>query len=344
MRPSEPDGTKPGRPPVSVIIPVRNAEATLPETLRSVLSQDYEGAIEVIVADGSDTRATAEMIGRRFPGVRVIPNARRDTSSALNAALGAAAHSIIVRCDAHSFLPAGYVARAVKTLGETAAANVGGRQNPVGRTSFERAVALAMTTPLGSGGARYRVGGPAGPADTVFLGVFRRDAVEAAGGFDPRLVRNQDYELNWRLLERGETVWFDPGLSVDYRPRGSFSGLARQYFEYGAWKRVVLGMHPASLRPRQLAAPLLVAGLAVSGLLGAAGAALAALDVAAPVEAQLAAAAVVPLFYLLALLLGSAAVVVRRRESGVLLVAAVLATMHLFWGAGFFLGKAAARR
>ena len=135
------------------------------------------------------------------------------------------------------------------------------------REHRERAVGLAMTTPLGAGDARWRLGGPAGPVDTVYLGVFRRDALEEAGGFDAALARNQDYELNWRLRERGRTVWFDPALEVAYRPRGSLAQLARQYYDYGWWKRAMLRRHPASLRRRQLAAPLLVSGLAGSALL-----------------------------------------------------------------------------
>ena len=76
---------------------------------------------------------------------------------------------------------------------------VGGLQRPVGTGAFTRAV--AMTMPLGAGSARYRLGGSAGPADTVFLGAWRRETLEAAGGFDETLARNEDYELNWRLRQ-----------------------------------------------------------------------------------------------------------------------------------------------
>ena len=100
-----------------------------------------------------------------------------------------------------------------------------------------------MAHPLGSGGARYRSGGAAGPVDTVFLGVFRRAALTAAGGFDETLARNQDYELNWRLRRRGLTVWFEPGLAAAYTPRGSLRALARQYFDYGRFKRAMLRRH-----------------------------------------------------------------------------------------------------
>ena len=258
-------------PPVSVVVPARDAEATLAAALDSVLAQDYAGGFEVIVADGSEGAATGELLRRRFPGVRVVANPGRGIGCGLNRALAAARHRVIVRCDARAVLPAGYLTRAVATLERTGAANVGGRVNPVGSTFFERAAALATATPLGAGDARYRVGGPEGPVDTVFPGVFRRDAVEAAGGYDEGLLRNEDYELNWRLRARGGTVWFDPALAVEYRPRGSFRALARQYYGYGRWKRAMLARHPRSLKLRQALPPLLLAALVASAALAAAG-------------------------------------------------------------------------
>lgn len=324
-------------PPVSIVVPARNAEETLPATLEAALSQDYGGAVEIVVADGSDTRATAELLGGRFPEVRRVENPERTTPSALNRALAAASHRIVVRCDAHAVFPPDYLARAVETLARTGAANVGGRQIPVGRTPFERAVALGTSTLLGAGGARWRMGGREGPAHTVYLGAFRREALEAVGGFDPSLARNQDYDLNWRLREAGETVWFDPALSAAYRPRSDLPALARQYFQYGWWKRIVLDRYPESNRARFWPAPLLLAGLAGSGGAALLGSLLPLVGGGAFRGPVLAAAAVVPVTYLGSLLLGSLLTGLRRRDAAALLLPVVLSAMHLCWGAGFWL-------
>ncbi len=313
----------PAPKPVSVILPTRNDEPALPTALDSVLAQDYAGAVEVIVADGSDTPATAELLRRRYPSVRVIDNPEHSTSAGLNRALWAATGEIIVRCDSGCVLPPSYVTRAVATLERTGAANVGGRQHTVGATVFERAVAMATSTMLGVGDARYRLGGPEGAADTVYLGVWSRATLDAMGGFNPDLRKNQDYELNWRLRRQGKTVWFDPDLAVVYHPRGNLRALARQYFDYGRWKSVMLRYHPASLRVRQIIPPLLVAGLAASAVLALMGAGWPALTV--------------PLVYLLTLALGAALLGMRRHDPAAVLVPLVLATMHLSWGAGFFL-------
>ena len=328
-------------PFVSVVIPALNAQATLGATLESVYAQDYGSDTEVIVADGSPEPAeTAALVRKRFPDVTLVPNPEQTTPSALNRAIQVAKHQIIVRCDAHAILPRHYISRAVATMARTGAANVGGRQNPVGATAFGRSVALATTTPLGVGNARYRLDGAEGPADTVYLGTFRRDPLEALGGFDNAFLRNQDYELNWRLREAGETVWFDPGLVVDYRPRDTLRGLARQYFDYGVWKRAMLAKHPRSWRLRQLAAPALVLGFACSALLGIVGGLLA----AAPIEPAVGAvvlelAAVCPVGYVLLVFIGSFVVGVRRRCKAAVLMPLALVTMHVAWGVGFLVSR-----
>ena len=311
---------------VSVIVPARDAETTIGACLDSILRQDYAGRIEVIVADGSGSRAMSDIVERSGPRVRLVANRSGTTPSGLNAALRVAQGEIVARCDAHAVLPPGYLRRAVETLSRTGAANVGGRQHPVGSTFFERAVALAMTTWLGAGGAQYRLGGAEGAVDTVYLGVFRRDALDAAGGYDPTFVRNQDYELNWRLRARGETVWFDPDLVVDYRPRHNLWRLARQYAQYGWWKFTMLRRHPSSWRVRHLAAPLLVLGLAVSALTAMFG-----------VPGTPAAGALLLIVWVSALLAGAVAAGMRRRAPEAALVPLVLATMHLGWGGGFLL-------
>jgi succinoglycan biosynthesis protein ExoA len=235
---------------------------------------------------------------------------------------------VIVRCDAQAILPPDYVRRAVATLIGTGAVNVGGVQVAVGETTWERGVATAQSTPLGVGDARYRLGGDPGPVDTVYLGVFRRDALQDAGGFDPRFKRNQDYELNWRLRELGGVVWFDPELEVEYRPRSTVASLARQYYEYGQWKRRMLTVHPKSVRPRQVAAPLLVLGLLGS-------------MVVATVRPRL--GAVLPSVYTVSVVATAIVEAGRRRDPAALLASVAMPIMHLSWGTGFLLGQGTRR-
>jgi succinoglycan biosynthesis protein ExoA len=296
-------------PTVSVIIPARGSAATLPRALKSIDNQTYQNIVEVVVAAADNESARVA----EAAGATVVRNEAGTTPAGLNLAIDKTRGEVIVRCDAQSILPPEYIARAVATLTRTGAANVGGMQIPVGKTPWERAIAAAMSSPFGAGDARYRIGGEEGSVETVYLGVFRRDALERIGGFDESFTRTQDYELNHRLIDSGEVVWFDPELEVQYRPRGSLAQLARQYLDYGKAKRRFARTHRGGLRWRQLAAPLLTLALLASLI----------------VSIWLPVALLVPALYVAGLL----AVGVGTRNP--VRVATALATMHLAWGWGF---------
>lgn len=250
------DPERDGWPSVSVIVPVRNEGQHLERAIASILAQEYPGPFDVCLAvapSDDDTAALAAGLAARDDRVAVVANPAGVTPAGLNAAIAATTGSIVVRVDGHAEVSDGYIRRAAETMCRTGAVNVGGMQVPKPQTPFETAVASATTSWLGTGGATYRVGGAEGPVDTVYLGVFDRTAGDAVGWFDETLIRNQDYELNIRLRKAGGQVWFDPLLNVGYRPRSSWTALAKQYYEYGWWKAAVVRRHPDSLRLRQVA-------------------------------------------------------------------------------------------
>lgn len=321
-------------PGVSVIMPALNEEHHLADSVDAILASEYAGPIEVVLALGPSQDATdkvAHELAATHPAITLVDNPSGRTSAGLNAAIDAARHDIIIRVDGHALIPADYVAIAVRTLEDTGADNVGGIMGAEGDSDFERAVAAAMTSWFGVGGAAFHIGGHAGPALTVYLGCFQRSALERVGGFDESMVRAQDWELNHRIRATGGEVWFTPELHVTYRPRSSVKALARQYFQYGRWRREVTRRHPETISVRYLAAPATVAGVAIGAVIGVIGSAtrhhrLAALGWAAPMG------------YTLGNLAASAWI--GRGESTAVRVRipAALATMHLAWGAGFLRG------
>ncbi len=263
-------------PPVSVVMPVRNEERHLAESVRHVLGQDYPGEFELVLAVGPSadrTERIAAGLAAAEPRLTVVPNPTGQIPAALNAAVGAARHGVIARVDGHALLPPGYLTRAVETLAQTGAADVGGVMAADGQTPFQQAVAWAMTSKAGVGSASFHTGGGAGPALSVYLGVYQRAAIEQAGGWDEGMLRAEDWELNHRIRARGGTVWFTPDLRVTYRPRASVRTLASQYFHYGRWRRVIVREHPETASFRYLAPPgaaaLVTAGLAI-GIAGVA--------------------------------------------------------------------------
>jgi glycosyltransferase involved in cell wall biosynthesis len=250
-------------PSISVILPVLNEETHLEEAVHSILSQDYQGKLEVILAVGPSRDRTLEIaqsISRRDSRVVLVDNPSGRTAAGLNIALNKSQSPVVVRVDGHAHIPNDYLTLIVEILNKTGAVNVGGVMAAVGTTAFERAVAGAMRSPLGVGASRFHTGGEAGIVDTVYLGAFRREALVAIGGFDERFTRAQDWELNFRLRENGGVVYFDPRLHVTYRPRSTVKALAKQYFEYGRWRRVVSRRHSGTINYRYLAPPFALVG------------------------------------------------------------------------------------
>ncbi len=312
-------------PSVSVIMPVLGEERHLADAVARVLSQAYPGDLEIVLAVGPSrdrTEEIARQLAAEQPLVRWVRNPSGRTPDALNAALRVARHDIVVRVDGHAELCDGYIRTAVGELTARGAVNVGGIMDARGTTTFERAVACAMRSRIGVGAARFHTGGGAGPADTVYLGVFRRQTLLAAGGYDPHFTRAQDWELNHRLRLAGGIVWFTPQLRVTYRPRSTLTALAKQYLQYGRWRRVVASRHAGTINPRYLAPPAMVVGTTVA-------------TVAGLLERRARGWLAVPATYLLAVIVGGWAASRGEQPRTRALLPVVLATMHWSWGLGF---------
>ncbi|WP_349863044.1 glycosyltransferase family 2 protein [Leifsonia sp. WHRI 6310E] len=332
-----PDDTPNTLPGVSYVMPVLNEATHVRAAVDSLLDQDYAGPIEVTVALGPSIDGTTELVAELAAvdsRIRIVDNVVGSTPAGLNLAIRESRYPIVVRVDAHSVLPSDYTRIAVETILETGADNVGGLMDAQGTTDFERAVARAYGSRVGLGGTKLHVGGDAGPAETVYLGVFRRDRLLEVGLFDEEIKRGQDWELNRRIRAAGGTVWFTPRLTVTYRPRPNLYRLGRQFFSTGIWRGELARRYPASNGLRYFAPPVMVLGVAIGTLLGIAGIVQAVLG-ATP---WLLWGFVAPVFYVLidvvsALLWG-------RRDGfrPFLWFLVVLPCIHFCWGIGFVLG------
>jgi hypothetical protein len=335
------DRNSPGEPAtlpaVSAVMPVRNEEKHLAESVAAVLGQDYPGGFELVLAVGPSkdrTEAIARELAAADRRITVVRNPSGQIASAMNAAIKTARHEILTRIDAHSMLPDGYLRTAVRTLMETGAADVGGWMAADGVTPFQSAVAWAMTSPFGVGSAANHTGGDAGPADTVYLGVYRREAIEKVGGYDETMLIAEDWELNYRIRAAGGLIWFTPDLKVTYRPRATLSALAKQQFRYGRWRRVVARRYPETVNTRYLAPPVATALNAAGLVVGAAGLIGTLAGSGAPVP-YLNFGFVIPATYLAGVTAVAARFAADQPAAVRARVPLVLAAMHSAWGAGF---------
>ena len=317
-------------PDVAVIMPVLNEENYLAAAVQAILDQNYPGEMTIALAIGPSkdrTQEVAEQLAERDSRIVVVSNPSGRTPDGLNAAISATSQDIVVRVDAHCELSSGYIETAIETLNRTGADNVGGVMAAVGQTPFEEAVAVAMRSPLGVGAAAFHTGGQEGLAETVYLGVFRRSALERVGGYDPHFTRAQDWEMNFRIRQTGGTVWFNPELHVTYRPRPTLRKLAKQYFEYGLWRREVMRTHPETTSGksalRYFAPPLAVIGSLLGAVLGACGQTW---------------AYALPVGYIAIETLASLSLL-RSAKRGWFYVPLVLLTMHWSWGTGFIVSR-----
>ncbi len=336
--PPPPDPAPGAAVPLSVVMPVRNEERNLEEAVSHVLGQDYPGEIELIIAVGPSRDRTDE-IARRLaaadPRVHLVPNPSGHIPSAINAAIKASRYPIVARVDGHALIPPGYLSTAVQTLAETGAVNVGGIMAARGVTPFQQAVAWAMTSPVGVGSARFHTGGGPCPADTVYLGVYRRAAIEQVSGYDEAYLRAEDWEMNHRIRKSGGLIWFQPAMRVTYRPRASVGALASQYFHYGRWRRVVARQHAGTINLRYLAPPAAVSVMAAGTLAGLAGVAGRAAGAAGAWPDLLLAGFAVPVLYGAGVVAVTATAVRRLGPPALIRLPLVLATMHVSWGVGF---------
>ena len=325
----------PPLPAVSYIMPVLNEEQYLAQAVHTILAQDYRGQKEIVLALGP-SRDRSNEIARELAAIdeRVIlvENPERDIPAGLNRALDACRHPVIIRVDAHSELTPDYTRRGIDALRRPGVANVGGVMSAAGSTPIQEAIARSYNSPFGLGGGAYHGDGDPGTAESAYLGIFRRDAVTEVGGYDPEILRGEDWELNLRIRRAGHTIWFDPALRVTYWPRASFSDLAKQFFATGTWRAVIVRRYGRANPLRffapgtlvlALTASLVVLLLQLTGVVG---------------WGAWSVLHVTPIVYALGIILGVSRMPDQRGVKDRLLSAISLVTMHLSWGTGFLRG------
>lgn len=249
-------------PMVSVIIPVRNEKAHIKACLKSALAQEeVAGGFEIIVVDGRSTDGTREIIQKEFAGdsrVRVLDNPRGIVPTALNIGICAARGEIIARMDAHSEYASDYLKQCLQILKEIGADNVGGPARTKTQSYLQKAIAKAYHSFFAVGGARFHDVNYEGYVDTITYGCWYRDTLFKIGLFDEELVRNQDDELNLRLIRAGGKIWQSTRIKSWYHPRSSLQGLFWQYLQYGYWKVRVIQKHRLPAAWRHLAPGLFI--------------------------------------------------------------------------------------
>ena len=261
-------------PRVSLIMPCRNEASYIHVCLQSILNGSYPlEQLEILVVDGQSDDGTAEIVlelAKSYPLIKLLLNPQRTVPYAMNLGIKAASGEIIVRLDSHAAYPADYIQQLIFWLAKLNADNVGGVLTTLAAKANSECQALAeiMSHPFGVGNSSFRIGvSEPTLVDTVPFGCYKAAIFAKIGFYDEQLTRNQDDELNARLVKHGGKIYLIPSIQIQYYSRSSMLSLWKMFYQYGYFKPLVslkIG-YPTSLR--QLAPPLFVLALIGSSLL-----------------------------------------------------------------------------
>ena len=257
---------------VSIVIPMLNEEKYIGKCLMSLVNQDWEGPpLDVIIVDGLSQDRSQEIVKgfmSNFSLLRIIENPRRITPISLNMGVKASTGEIIIILGAHSYVAQDFISKNLYYLNTMVVDCVGGSISPIGDSYQGDSIALAMSSPIGVGNAFYRYSKVQRLVDTVQFGAYRRDIFEKVGFFDEDLVRNQDFELNHRIVSTGGRILLAPEVHGYYVVRSSILKLFKQYFDYGFWKTRVILKEVSAFRLRYQIPPIFIVSLAITGIIG----------------------------------------------------------------------------
>ena len=262
------DLSGPERPFISVIVPVRNEELHIENTLDALLAQSYpRDRYEVLVVDGESEDRTCEFVEQyviRYSHIHLMTNPRRLSSAARNIGVQAARGSLLLVVDGHCELTnRDYLANLADAFLRSGADCIGRPQplNTSQATALQRAIAAARASWLGHHPASFIYADQEQfvPAHSVGVAYHRR-VFEQVGLFDEAFDACEDVEFNHRVDQARLRCFFTSRLTLPYLPRRTLPALFRQLSRYGRGRMRLLRKHPDTLGVATLIPSLLTAG------------------------------------------------------------------------------------
>lgn len=266
-------------PLVSFIVIAHNAAWCLPHILSDILIQNYlKEKIEIILVNGKSTDDTHNIMenfakAHQELNVKVLDNPGKILSCGWNVALSEAKGDIILRVDAHSSISSDFISRNVEAIlsGENivGGATISKKHEAV----WPGLLSLAEGSKFGGSAADFRnLGPPPRHVDTLAYAAYKRSVFEKVGGYDERLVRNQDNEIHCRMRKAGFKFFFNPSIKSFHTPRSTLYDILKQKYNNGFWIGLIIGIQPRCFGMRHFVSALFVLaliillGLGISGM------------------------------------------------------------------------------
>ncbi|MBO1223365.1 MAG: glycosyltransferase family 2 protein [Candidatus Scalindua sediminis] len=316
---------------VTVIIPTYNEARNIRKVVEDLLCENgLLKQVEILVIDGGSKDGTRDIVRKleyEYQNiVRLIENPRRIQAAALNIGINQAKGEIIVRCDAHARYEQGYIRACLDAFEESRADVVGGAQIAIGETYFQKVISTAYNSFLGSGGSKYRKQDYSGLVDTVWLGAYRKEIFSDGLRFNEKVSVDEDYELFYLLRLKEKKIYLSSSIRAYYLPRETLWALMQQFFIHG--KSVSLTVR--YMLKRIIGRPLIMLSAIIILLI---------IGVAACFSyTSLCVLGAGVLMYFFVLFLQTLFCIGKKPLRQLFLVPIVLATMHLSYSIGLFLG------
>lgn len=240
-----------------IVVPTLNEAHHIGALLDALLVEAEALDARIIVADGGSTDGTTDIVARHALAssrILLLHNHQRIQSAAINMAVEACGHGAdyLIRIDAHGAYPPDYCRKLVAEAEERQVGSIVVPMTTVGVAPFQRAVATAQNSAIGTGGSAHRTGKGHGPVDHGHHALMRVDAFVGVGGYDQSFRFNEDAELDHRLRLAGHTIWLTDRTGMTYYPRSTAKGLFKQYFGYGGGRARNILKHRMRPRLRQM--------------------------------------------------------------------------------------------
>lgn len=253
---------------ISVVMPIYNEESYIGNCLDSLLLQDYpRECMEWIFVDGGSSDKTKVLIQKyidQYPKlIKILNNPHKTVPYAMNIGISDAKGKYIIRLDAHADYARDYISKCVYYLDTTDADNVGGIAETKSNGAIGNAIAKMLSCKFGVGNSEFRTNGESGYVDTVPFGAFRREVFEKWGGYDERLTRNQDNEMNYRIRKNGGKIYLAQDIRFSYYCRDSIKGICDMAMKNGMWNVITMKLCPGSMGVRHFIPLLFVLSILV---------------------------------------------------------------------------------
>lgn len=224
----------------SVVIATRNEEKYIGSCLESLENQEFDrGSYEIIVLDGLSEDRTVAVIQEKqkiYDNILLRSNVKKTAAPAFNEGIRCAGGKYVFIVGAHAKYPSEFIKKSIEELEESQADCIGGREIDVSTSNLGNVFAAVRNTAFGGGLSPYRYSDKKQYVKTVAFGCYKKEILLKVGGFDETLVRNQDNDINKRIIGIGGKILFDPGIQFYYFARDSLKGIAKQLFYDGYWE------------------------------------------------------------------------------------------------------------